>query len=54
MKHEDLKRTSAGERLTRRELLRGAGAAAVAAAVGAAFPPALASAETQTDRKSVV
>src|SRR5215207_10980305 len=47
MKRDDLQR-AAGESLTRRELLKTAGAAAVAAAVGAAFPVAFASAGPQS------
>src|SRR5215217_6975241 len=55
MKHEDRKRPSAGggERLERRELLKGAGAAALTAAVGAAFPAALASAESNSPSERV-
>ena len=56
MKHEDQSRNPSsadgGERLTRRELLRTAGAAAVAA-VGAALPAAFASAESQSPSERV-
>ena len=52
MKRDDLQR-AAGESLTRRELLKTAGAAAVAAAAGAAFPVAFASAEPQTPSERV-
>jgi hypothetical protein len=50
MKQEERNRPPGddAERLTRRELLRGAGAAAVAAAAGAVFPAAFASAESHS------
>lgn len=52
MKRDKLQ-PAAGESLTRRELLKSAGAAAAAAAVGAAFPVAFASAEPQSPAERV-
>ncbi len=52
MKRDDL-HLPAGESLTRRELLKSAGAAALAAAVGATLPAAFAAAEPQSPSKSV-
>ncbi len=52
MKRDDLQ-TAAGESLTRRELLKSAGAAALAAAVGATLPAAFASAGPQSPSELV-